>query len=112
MDFTPREGYVNELGELAKLYSDVKDRLHTAYERSARQYNLRRRPLEFSVNDRVWKRNFTLSNAANYYSAKLAPKFIPAIVVRKISALTYELKDDSGKNLGVWHVKDLKANPD
>ncbi|KAF2890372.1 hypothetical protein ILUMI_15801, partial [Ignelater luminosus] len=50
-----------EMAQLPDLYQEVKDRLHRAYEQNVRQYNLRKRPLSFSVGDMVWKKNFVQS---------------------------------------------------
>lgn len=59
--------------------------------------------------EKVWRRNFALSDAANYFSAKLSPRYIgPFKVKRKLSMWAYELEDDRGKSKGVWNVKDLK----
>lgn len=74
-------------------------------------YDLRRRPVQFSVGDKVWKKNKTISDAVNYYSAKLAPKFIgPFTIHKKTSYNTYELRDDNNRSVGIWHVQDLKPD--
>lgn len=99
---------LEDIQELPKLYSDVRRRLRQAYDRSAKQYNRGKRSITFCVGDRVWKKNFTLSNAAQHYSAKLAPKYIPCTVRKVISNLVYVLQDDEGRDIGAWHVKDLK----
>ena len=94
---------------MERLRLDIKDRLTKAYVQASKRYNLRRRPIEFAVNSLVWRRNFALSNAANYVNAKLAAKFIgPFTVTKRISPWTYQLADDSGTNVGIWHVQDLK----
>jgi transposase InsO family protein len=98
--------------ELRQLYADVRKRLHEAYERSRHQYNLRRRDVRYALGQKVWKRNYVLSNAANFFAAKLAPRFAgPFIVSHIVSPWTYRLVDDCGRDLGIWHAKDLKAHP-
>ncbi|GLV37534.1 hypothetical protein CBL_20346 [Carabus blaptoides fortunei] len=97
---------------LVDIFKDVEAKLLKAHERNARQYNLRRRPLSFSVGDTVWKRNYVLSDASEYIASKLAPRYIPCLVSKKVLHLTYRLKDSNGKDIGVWHVKDLKPEPD
>ena len=106
------EEYYEHVNNFSNLYDQVGVKLKKAYDRNAHTYNLRRRPLEFFVGDHVWKKNYTLSNAANYYSAKLAPRYIPCIVSKKISKLVYELTDENNVQLGRWHIKDLKPSPD
>lgn len=99
--------------EFERLYTEVKERLSKAYQNNARIYNLRRRDVQYIVGQPVYKRNFVLSDAAKYYSAKLAPKYTgPFIIHKKVSPWTYELKDLRGSPRGTWHVKDLKPNPD
>lgn len=103
--------WAKELAHLPEFYESVKKRLHQAYETNAKSYNLRKRPATFTVGDIVWKRNYLLSDAGVYFSKKLAPKYIACRVTKASpSGLTYHLEDLTGKDLGVWHLKDLKAN--
>ena len=44
------------------------------------------------------------------FFAKLAPKFIPGVVHRKLGNLVYNIVDQNGKDLGNFHVKDLKPD--
>ncbi|KAK9703604.1 hypothetical protein QE152_g29237 [Popillia japonica] len=60
----------------SKLYRDVQGRLQKAYEKSKDRYNLRHRPLTFFPNQVVWRKNFVLSDAAKYFTAKLADKYV------------------------------------
>lgn len=96
----------------AHIYRDVGSRLSKAYEQNKKFYDLRRRDTQFLENELVWRRNFVLSDKAQYYTSKLAPKFIgPFIIAKRLSPWTYELKDSDNKYRGVWHAKDLKAHP-
>lgn len=95
-----------------RLYSDIRSRLEKAYRENKKNYDLRRRDEQFYPNQLVWRRNYVLSDAAKYFSAKLAPKYLgPFMVDKRLSPWTYELKDSEGKRLGVWHAKDLKSHP-
>ena len=96
-----------------KLYQEVQEKIKVTRARNQRRYNLRRRPVEYIPGQEVWRRNKSLSDAVNYYSAKLAPTYIgPFIIKRKTGSCTYELQDQAGLNKGIWHVKDLKpCNP-
>lgn len=88
---------------------EVRRKLVVAAEKGKRSYNLRRRSEQFYVNQLVWKKNFVQSDAARYYSQKLAPKYVgPFLVKKRISPWTYELADTNGNTRGVWHAKDLK----
>lgn len=94
---------------LRKLYEDVRKRLEEAGRKQDHAYNLRRRGDGFEVGQAVWRRNYALSDAAAYFSSKLAPKFVgPFFIKRKVSWWTYELQDNAGKSRGIWHAKDLK----
>lgn len=111
MNMSPfnREKYVEQISKLPTMYIELQEKLRQAYQRGQHSYNLRKRPAEqYHVGDKVWKRNFTLSNAANTYSAKLAPKFLLCTVKTVISPLVYRLADENGTDIGCFHQKDLK----
>jgi len=93
-----------------KVFVEVKRRLEVAGQKGVARYNLRKRNEEYLPGQRVWRKNYVLSDAAKYFSSKLAPKFIgPLIIHRRLSPWTYELKDLDGKvQAGSWHSKDLK----
>lgn len=111
-DFENRDKLVSELQKLPDLYEQVAQNISKAYQRNQKHYNLRKRNVEFSVGDIVYKRNFVLSKAGEYFSAKLAPKYIKCSVHKKISPLIYELVDENNRKLGRYHIKDLKEAPD
>lgn len=95
--------------ELKDIHQEVSDRLKAAHEQNSKRYNLRRRPVTYKVGDVVLKRNFTQSDAANYFSAKLAPRYVgPYVIAEQISPLVYTLADMNGKKIGRWHVTDFK----
>lgn len=108
-----------QVGEMSRnesfkqVYSDVRRRLEIANNKSCNQYNLRRRHVEYLPNQQVWRKNFVLSDAANYFSKKLAPRYIgPFKIKKRLSPWTYELMDESGTSKGVWHTKNLRSCPD
>jgi hypothetical protein len=87
----------------------VANRIKEAHGQNARRYNLRRRPVTYRVGDVVLKKNFPQSDAAKYFSAKLAPRYVgPYIVAKEISPLVYTLADMEGHEIGNWHVTDFK----
>lgn len=105
------DNYARTLSKVPSLYKDVQKRIQRAYARNASHYNLRKRDVTYGKGDLLWKRNYVLSNAANYYSEKLAPKFIPCEVHRVFPRLVYNVHDLEYKDLGNWHVKDIKPDP-
>lgn len=110
-NFEDRNIIVNELCKLPQLYQQVSQRIKTSYERNKKYYNLRKRNIEFDVGDIVYKQNYVLSDAGKYFSAKLAPKFIKCSISKKLSPVIYELLDENNKNIGRYHIKDLKPLP-
>lgn len=96
------------LKNFSQIYEEVFKRMKMAHDRNKKYYDQNKRLMVFNVGDTVYKHNFVLSDAANYFSAKLAPKYIKCKIKGKISDLVYELEDESGANLGKWHVKDLR----
>lgn len=97
----------DQLEEARKL---AKENLLKAHERSSRYYNLRTRPISFNVGDIVWKKNFTQSDASKKICAKLLDPFIKCKVKSKAGTNTYVLEDFNGKDLGLFHTKDIKSS--
>ena len=57
----------------------------------------------------VFRKNFPLSNKADYVAAKLEPKFVgPCVVKEVLSPTQYRLQTLDGKDLGRWNVTHLK----
>lgn len=94
---------------LDALFKDVRRRIDEASKKNEKVYNLRRRHEELLPNQLVWRKNYICSDAAQYFTSKLAPKWVgPYHVKKKLSYGTYALMDDKGNDKGVWNVKDLK----
>lgn len=103
-----RDQYAAEIKELSSIFGEIRKKLHDAYLKNARHYNLRKRDISFRIGDKVWRKNKVLSQAGNKFSAKLAPRFVMCTVKKKFSKLVYELTNSDGSNAGKWHIKDLK----
>lgn len=106
--FLPRDIYCENVGHLAGIFNNVQASLWKAHMKNSSRYNLRRRNAEFQVNDIVYKRTYFQSDKDQHFSKKLAPKFLKCRVTAKKSPLVYQLQDMTGKDLGAWHIKDLK----
>jgi len=107
-----RAGYLPALRlQQQKLFEEVAQRMKIAHERNKKRYDLRRRDVSYPVGTRFWRKNFVQSDAADGFTAKLAPKWLgPCTVKKKLGMWTYELADDSGTSLGRWHVDQLKQH--
>lgn len=90
-----------------EVFEQVKDNIKKAYEKNKKNYNLRTRPHKFNLNEIVWKTNFVLSNKAENFSSKLAPKKIKCKIISIKGSNTYELVDMKGKNLGFYSGNQL-----
>lgn len=102
---------LNKGDKLTEIRQFVKKKLHEAHEKTKQTYNLRHRPVQLSVGDFCWKRDYNLSDASKNYSAKLANKFSgPYKIKKKLGINTYELIDRQHKSLGNWHISDLKPD--
>jgi len=95
---------------LKEAYEVVQLHLARSFQRQARHYDLRRRPWKPQIGEKVWKRLHPLSNKNDAFNAKLAPKFIGPLEVRKIpSPVIVDLRDERGKWYRHVHIRDLKA---
>lgn len=86
--------------------------LARAFQRQEKYYNLRRRAWRPAVGDQIWKRLHHLSNKAAAFNAKLAPKYLGPLEVRKIvSPVIVDLRNARGKWYRQVHIQDLKPAP-
>lgn len=92
---------------LTLLRDEVQKHLQKAYNTNVIQYNLRTRPISFSVGETVFRRNFAQSDAEKKFNAKLSPIFVKAKVKEKVGNCYYVLEDDDGK-FGTYHAKDIR----
>ena len=81
--------------------------LNANYERFRTKYDLRKRSRTFDPGQSVFRRNFSQSDRARGISAKLADRFVKAKVVRHSGPNAVILSDLSGKEIGVFHLKDI-----
>lgn len=60
----------------------------------------------------MWKREYPLSNKANAFNAKLAPKYRGPLQVRRVvSPVIVDLRDKNGRWIRHIHLQDLKPAP-
>ncbi|XP_072385439.1 uncharacterized protein [Diabrotica undecimpunctata] len=98
------------LENISPIFNEVQKRIGHSYNTNTKRYNLGRHDVKFHVGAKVRKKNNILSKAVDDFSAKLAPKFIPCIIHKVLSPLVYNLKDLDGKDLGNFHVQDIKLD--
>ncbi|KAG5888968.1 hypothetical protein JTB14_002553 [Gonioctena quinquepunctata] len=93
---------------LQQLYKEVKGKLLKAAERNKRYYDLRHRDVKYEVGDEVYRKNFVHSDAAKFYSSKLANKFVGPFIVLKGFTMGVRAQRPRWRFRGSWHAKDLK----
>lgn len=86
----------------------AKETMEKQHIRNENTYNLRGRVVSFVDGQEVYRRNFSQSNFAMGYNAKLAPSFIKSRIRRKLGDTYYEIEDLNGRYVGKFHAKDLK----
>jgi len=83
-----------------------------AFQKQEMHYNLRRRDWRPRVGQKVWKREYPLSNKAAGFNAKFAPQYVGLLEVRRIvSPVIVDLRDSWGRWRRHVHVQDLKNVP-
>lgn len=102
-----RSSYRKKLENLEVTFKIVQENLWEAYNKKAQYYNLRRVRKVYSEGQMIWRRNFAQSDKANYFSRKLAPKFVRAEIIKRISDNVYDIKDVGTQKIVRLHVKDI-----
>jgi hypothetical protein len=105
-DLLGQENREQELEELPKIREKANENIKKAFEKYANTYNLRTRVRNFIPGERIWLKNYCLSDAAKGFSAKLAPRYIQGKIIRK-NGNVYEIENEKGKFVGKYHAKDL-----
>lgn len=96
---------------IAIIRKHVQENLRKSYERGKCRYNLRTRDISYRPGQIVWRKNFKLSDASKYISAKLCPRYIKCKVKRKIGTNSYELTDPNGRS-AIFSTNVIKENPE
>lgn len=99
---------ISKSDKLQIVHDHLKQRILDAHEKSARTYNTRKRDLTFKEDDEVFCRTFPQSCFRTGFVAKFAPKFQKARVLKVLGRNRYELANQQGKTMGIYHSKDIK----
>ena len=94
--------------KLAMLRDKIKENMHQAYLKSAKQYNLKVRTVKFKPGQEVYKRNFVQSDFQKNINAKFCRKFVKCRITKVLGNNMYQIENLSGQPLGIFHAKDLK----
>lgn len=94
---------------IGPLYQEVINYNQKQFEKYKKTYDAKHKkiPEIFKIDQKVYKKNFKLSNAADNYAAKLGPVYIPCKIIAQHGNSTYELEDEEGRNIGLFAAQDL-----
>uniref|UniRef100_A0A674CB77 Integrase catalytic domain-containing protein n=1 Tax=Salmo trutta TaxID=8032 RepID=A0A674CB77_SALTR len=108
---TPDAACYDQVVHLRDLRALVSKNMIQARLKQKRNYDKKRRDMQFQLRDRVWLRSHPYSKAEQFFSAKLAPKWQgPYRIVEQSGPLNYRVvKEDTGEDMRVVHVSRLKA---
>lgn len=99
---------VNELNRrFETLRIKIKQRIQAAQAKYRNQYDRNTRITEFQINERVWRKNRELSNAAEQFSQKLAPRYLACKIIESLGRDTYRVRDEARDVVNRVHANDL-----
>lgn len=103
-----RDGMRKMLSE--KIFHIVEENLGKSHEKVKKAYNLRHKNFSptYQIGQQVYKRTYNQSSAADRFNAKYGPLYVPCRIVAKRGTSSYELVDESGKDLGIYSAADLR----
>lgn len=90
------------------IHKHIMDKINEANQISAKSYNLRTRNSNYKPGQEVYCRTFNLSCFKDNFNRKLAPKFHRCRIKTVCGTNRYEIENLQGKNLGIYHSKDIK----
>lgn len=99
---------LNREDQLTLLRKELRKNIAIAHATNRDQYNLRTRPISYSIGQTVYRKNFSQSSTEKSFNAKLAPVYVKAIVKSKLGTNYYVLEDVEGKSTGTYHAKDMR----
>lgn len=94
---------------MAIVHEEVKNNVTKAYQKYANHYNLRTRPRVIQVGQQVYVEQHPHSDAANKFTGKFANRYLKAFVKEKRGNVYYLLEDENHKDLGVFHLMNIKT---
>lgn len=104
-----RSKFIRKFHEIQK---DICRKMEKSHERNKRYYDRNRLERSLGLGDKVYYRNRVQSDAAKHFCKKLAPLYMPGVIVTKLSPLAYEVSDEDGNNVRKFHIQDLRPRND
>ena len=94
--------------KIAKLHENLMDNIQKSHDRFEKNYNLRARERNLIPGQIVYRRLFHLSDASKKFNAKLAAQYSKCRIKKKIAHNRYLLEDLNGKEIDIYHTKDIR----
>lgn len=99
------EEWAERMKKLQAVRDFVTKNIDKAQQLQEKQYNKEKRDVRFIVGDKVWRREFVLSNAANNMKAKLVAKYFgPYSISEVLSPTVYLLDSGDSRQINKVHV--------
>lgn len=94
--------------QMQLIHKKLKEKLHSAYEKNERSYNLRSRIVTFKPGQEVFRKNFVQSNFAKGINAKLCKPWLKCRIRKAVGSSQYEVENLKGQLIGIIHAQHLK----
>lgn len=104
----PYERRSDFIKSFTEVTSKIHAKIHEAYLRNKKYYDLDRSDYAFKENDRIFLKNYVKSDASKGFCKKLAPRYVPCIISKVISPVAFEIEDEGGNSMGKWHIQDIR----
>lgn len=87
--------------------SFVENNLDNSHERNRQRHNRKCKTTLYKIGDELWRRNFILSDSKLGITKKFARKYIKCRVRKVLGDHRYEIEDEKGKYVGIYHGQHL-----
>jgi hypothetical protein len=89
-------------------FEKVRENVHNEQLLYKKYYDVHRRDVEFEIGQKVWRNFFAYSSKEKNIVAKFLPRRIgPSTIIRKISPLVYEIREDSNGVVSIENIANL-----
>lgn len=95
--------------KIRKIQDSLMSNIRAAHEKNEKRYNLRVRKPQWKEGQIVFRRLFPQSSSPKNFNAKFSPKFAKCRVSKVLTNNRLLLEDFKGKEIGVFHSKDIKV---
>lgn len=95
--------------KITAIQESLMQKIRKSHENNEKRYNLRVRKQNWKVGQEVFRRLFPQSSMLKNFNAKFSPKFAKCRIKEILANNRLLLEDLKGKEVGVFHSKDIKV---